>query len=549
MGIASKYGIEVWRWRNGKWVAKHRDGSKDFRTAAEMSNISGRRTGDWLVERNRSGRGTYIPKDDMHPTGTLWHFDGMEWHSIYRRSKGNKRPVYLDDLKDVAEKGDILVESGDAGELTAYDKHGINYSYRYEAAAVFDEHSNMERAHSPHDDPNATTTEDTAIRQGAEVDKVITVLQNLKKMGGEWAGYKPGDTISQTMAKVAIKALEEANPSPTPGTTAINDYVNLANDLDSAGINGDFRAQDIDSTGSADTDAISNIAYCKIVGEAMAGAGAVVDGVIQLRKLINTKNLAPGTDTGKAQFDGERKTALMDYEQDVIKGVGNLFTATSKVITLVDDASKAAQATSTVATIAIAPAMTLVNIVTFARHVRKAHRARRRWWYYRKLLKECDIYPYHDDLQGCMKFLVGKSKRKLRTQASTATAAIVSTGGSGVLTVTAIAGGANAWNPVGWTLLGVAAVGGAGIVGYKVYKRYKREKRHAKRIIKYNGVTSANTAAQQLIRIHNDTSENYGDRDKDAASLILDTFGVNVKGLATPNGRSAAEAMVVRHLS
>jgi hypothetical protein len=546
MGIAERYGIEVWRWHDGQWRAKHHDGTKEFRKPSELGGISGQKNGDWLIERRRAGRGTYIPAEDMFETGTVWHFDGMEWHSIYRRSHGLDRPQYLDELHDAAEKGDVLVESGAADELTVYDEQGVRYALAPEIAAVID-HKADEVPDGSHlaDVPTEEKVEAAAQAIAHGADKVISKLDNLRRISAEWARYKPGDPVTRQMGLVLLKALEEANPGPTPGTTAINDYVSLTNDILSGKIDAGFHAQGIDSKGSAAADAVGNIAYCKLVSDALAGCGAVLDGVQQLRGMLKAENLAPGTKTGDRQLKGELKTALASYELDAVKGVGYLFTATDKVIHLVDASSTAAQATGAVATMAVAPATTVVGMLTFARHVRKAHRARLRWSAYKKMLKEQDFCAYHEKLQACLHYLVGKSGRRVRTQAATATAAVISSAGGTILTVTAIVGGANAWNPVGWALLGTAAVGGAGIVCYKLYKRWTREARHARRIKKYSGITNATDAALTLIDIY---LGNLPERDRDAAGLILETFGVKLKELVSDRTHKAAIALVVRHL-
>lgn len=47
--------------------------------------------------------------------------------------------------------------------------------------------------------------------------------------------------------------------------------------------------------------------------------------------------------------------------------------------------------------------------------------------------------------------------------------------GGGTLGASWSIGGANFWNPIGWTILGVASVATVGIVGYKIYKAAKKK--------------------------------------------------------------------------
>ncbi|HBT65109.1 MAG TPA: hypothetical protein DEB10_10670, partial [Ruminococcaceae bacterium] len=51
---------------------------------------------------------------------------------------------------------------------------------------------------------------------------------------------------------------------------------------------------------------------------------------------------------------------------------------------------------------------------------------------------------------------------------------------AGALAWGAAAGGSNFWNPVGWVILGVVAVGAIGYIGYNVYQMSKGGKQRIK---------------------------------------------------------------------
>ncbi len=80
-----------------------------------------------------------------------------------------------------------------------------------------------------------------------------------------------------------------------------------------------------------------------------------------------------------------------------------------------------------------------------------------------------------EEMTELVSFCVHKTKRKVRVAAATAGTGVAGGASTGILAGTAITGAVNAWNPGGWTLLAVAAVGGCGIVGYKVYRRATRK--------------------------------------------------------------------------
>ncbi len=72
----------------------------------------------------------------------------------------------------------------------------------------------------------------------------------------------------------------------------------------------------------------------------------------------------------------------------------------------------------------------------------------------------------------------GKLKRRTYRAAvdiATGTAGVVGGGIGLTFGVLAVTGGANIWNPIGWACVGVATLGGLGMVGYKVGRRAYKE--------------------------------------------------------------------------
>jgi hypothetical protein len=287
----------------------------------------------------------------------------------------------------------------------------------------------------------------------------------------------------------------------------------------------------------ADKDA----AYMGATGSLLAGCGAAWNYCLEIKKMLDLSAEDTGTATGDTQFDGALNTAAANAASSAPKAVAGLLAATSKIALLVDKASTFARATSAVAQ-GLPFVATVSGIVTFGRSVRKAHRARKRYSAFRKILR---AGTYHtEEMRHCLSYALGKTFRKTRTQGATAGAAITGASGGSIFGVTAIAGGANAWNPVGWVLLGVAAIGGTGIAGYKIYKRYTRKKRHAKREQKYGGIKTPTDLGTRLIKI---ASADHA--DKETAVLMLESFGVTCGELGDKRARHAAVEMVARHLN
>ena len=557
-------GANVYRWRRGIWECRHHDNSVERMEPKDLGNIRGKLEGDWCVHWLKTGWATYIPASDMTETGTLWRWSASKqsWRPIYRRSSGSSTlPEYL--VGFVGEPGEVVVEAGEDSLATIYDRTGQAFEVEVQIVAMVDETTSKSSSvldvadvnllgvpaaeNQRSEERNDTETEALA-RYG---DGVISVRKNLAGVMQEWARWKPGDPVPLNLARALLKAIEEACPSPTPGTTAINDYTALVNDMVVADLeieDGLIQATGIEDDGSVPSSnhrGAENIEVCKIVGEALAGCGAIADYVQQLRALVRAEDHAPGTATGRRQFEGELNTAAATGMLDAPKIVANLFGATDKLITAVDKASQAAAATNAVAQ-GVPFVSTVVGALVCARHCRKAYRAGRRWWAYRQMLIENGQQPFCEELQQCLRYAVGKAGRRLRTQAATATTAAVSGTAGGILAVTAVVGGANCWNPVGWVLLGTAAVAGTGIVGYKVYKRVTRTKRHRKREDKYGGIKTPEDLAQRLLSI---AGRNDRSRDAAAAKAMLLSFGIAPGELGKPGVEKASMAMVKRHFS
>jgi hypothetical protein len=183
----------------------------------------------------------------------------------------------------------------------------------------------------------------------------------------------------------------------------------------------------------------------------------------------------------------------------------------------------------------------VVSLVTYARVLRKGRHAWDRYKACKHMLKNRTIHT--NEMKGVLKFAVGKSKRKMRVVGVTAGTAAVGSLSSTILGTTAIVGAANAWNPVGWTLLGLSAVGGTGVVVYKVYRRVTRRKRHVARAID-DGPINATDMARRLLSIARDND--HGDRK--LARKMLGLFGVDEDDIDSRAIDSAVEQMINRHL-
>jgi hypothetical protein len=511
--------------------------------------------GDWCIEDLLQKRVTRIDNARVPATGSLWAWKGGKWSRIYKRSTAGyeQLPDYVAAIEGA--DGEILI---DTGNLLIPDGQPENPDLKVvilRRDGQVDE-AEMEYVAVPDNvDPPAPDLDeqwgivaiaDDGGRGQQDIEAVVRAAgrivdqkDTLGRMLREYLEMDPADSRTKQLGSAIVKLIDEATPSPTPGTTApidttllVNDYVVAAGGFDDKGKPIDGNTNGIDA-GTADG--------MKLAGELLAGCGAALNYARELKAMIQLDGSGRGTTTGERQFLGELNTKAGNAAMSAPKAVSGLFAATDHIANLVDKTATFSQSTS-----AVAQGMpfvgTALGAITFLRSARKAHRARVRYSKYKKLLKGGDVAT--EEMRHCLNYAVGKTFRKTRTMGATATTALVGASGSTMLGATALLGAANVWNPVGWTLLGVAAVGGIGIVGYKVYKRATRKKRHEKREQKYGGIKTPADLANKLVQI----AGQRGHADREKAELMLESFGVVAAEMSQDRARAEAAKAIARHL-
>ena len=94
--------------------------------------------------------------------------------------------------------------------------------------------------------------------------------------------------------------------------------------------------------------------------------------------------------------------------------------------------------------------------------------------------------------------------------------------GGGSLTAGAALGGANFWNPVGWVVLGITAVGAIGYIGYNVHLRSKSGKPAKKKTSKKSGKEKASDAPDWAKRQKYNPNQSA---DKNAREVLDQKYG------------------------
>lgn len=83
-------------------------------------------------------------------------------------------------------------------------------------------------------------------------------------------------------------------------------------------------------------------------------------------------------------------------------------------------------------------------------------------------------------------------------------------------------GGANFWNPVGWVVLGITAVGAIGYIGYNVHLRSKSGKPAKKKTSKKSGKEKASDAPDWAKRQKYNPNQSA---DKNAREVLDQKYG------------------------
>lgn len=553
-------GIKIWRWslRKQHWHSHGPLPGHAPKVYAGNELDRGYNDGDWAIELEGTvpAKIVRVKASDVGPHGTIWYCKGpYNWVALASRSHGSRdhRPDFLGTLE--GEHGEILIDlshSGahvDSGFLpyVVVDWKGRRELLQEETHAVA-ELLTVSQDSGPYGEISEADPDEllAMARRALEAERTAEFVDRVreKAMTGNgrqllqtYAQLKPGDPVPKQVAQWLVQFAADLAPAPTPGTLAPVDYWRYIDDVKRAALGGlgeDGQVQDANAGTLSETGA----QHLNAVGDLLAAGGALVEYVVQLKNMVQASGIPQGR-TGDAQHNGVVNEAAATAGLDVAKLFPTVIGGVSNVLKLQQVATEGAQALH-----AIVPYVpfvsTVVGILSLARAWRKAVRARRRKALFKQLLQEG---VNSNEMEGALAYAIGKTHRKARTQTATAVAAGVGSAGSLTLGITAVAGAANVWNPVGWTLLGIAAVGGAGIVGYKIYKRVTRKKRYEKRIAAGRPQTPGDLAAV-LIGIAADPRH----ADRVTAMLMLESFGVEADSIHDSRLHETAKALIGRHL-
>lgn len=254
------------------------------------------------------------------------------------------------------------------------------------------------------------------------------------------------------------------------------------------------------------------------------------------------------------------KADIKDLNKTVADFVTNLSKGPSTVMVLVKViADAAAVGGVTAANIAVAASSmsivgAAVSVATAGRDIYKADktckRAARIWAIYtegadpksnetaeqrKKKLEDSEF-----DL--IMKFGVEKQFRRYNKYSISAAAGVLGATGTVVLAGAALAGTANAWNPVGWTIAGCGALGGIGITSFVIYRKVTKGKRHDRRRAKGKPV-DAEDYARALCQLYMSKEGFWED-----AEATLREFGIPAVGGNLGIDQVEARKIIVGHL-
>jgi hypothetical protein len=333
----------------------------------------------------------------------------------------------------------------------------------------------------------------------------------------------------ESIIKEALnKLLIDAVPGPTPGSTAVYDYTVLASD---------FQAQvkkwekpDSDEDPSTFLTPGGGVDQFKSASAILAGMGSALDYYNQLQTLRKEYNRS-GTATGQKQTDAVRRTAAADGMTDAVKIVDQLGIAVSSIATLANAAPVQA-----IPGLGIA-----AGFITAFRSIRKTHRARKRYSAFQAILNDPLKKVQTEEMREILKYAISKTFRKTAVGSAGAASGLAGSSGAIMLAV----GGAAAVPIAGWICIGVAAIGGAGIVSYKVFRRHRNYSKRRQERVSRGGPANSCDMAKKLIAI----ARNAKHSDQQVAVLILESFGVKVMSdLGSKQAQDEAIKMVDRHL-
>ncbi len=540
--------LKLYEFKNAQWSRMTDSGSRHVLDKAPPG-VSNAEKGDWLVKRTR---GTDVSIKRRSTDRMAVYYKHGDWHLL--RGKAHHSDSLAEHRKFTREllsaisgypNGTIAVDQTSNGDVkvNVYKLDGQTETWKTEVRVEVD--ANKEPVFNA--EPQGRSREDELMEQVArEADLYANKLksQDAKRIINEYIGWEHDDSKATALRKELGAILAEAVPSPaTSGVTGANDLAQLALNIYTEARNypqgqGEYELPTSVSGLSAGSGLVHN---------GIAGLGSIIDYVIQVRAIHTAENTAPGTTTGRAQFDGQLNQAAASGILSASKSISKALELTNTVSSLASSnlASQLASATEKAA----GPVGTLISFVSATRHSRKAHRARIRRRKIEQHMISASGQEVDVQLQRCISFLFHKMGRRFKTQVGNATVASVSfvAGASGAIAAAVSVGAATAWSPVGWALLGGAAVGGMGLLGYKVYRRWTRKSRHANRASKGNnaGVVDAQSAARKLIQIS--CSDKLPPHQIEIANAVLSEFNVDASELKDPGAREAAVAMIVRH--
>jgi hypothetical protein len=533
-------GGDQWRSLQYQWPVVH----DRYDTVTPAYIAKNAKLNDWIIVIDVvPGKSIthYVPADLLTDTGTLYRHDGERWRAIVYRSSMKKKAV-----RDVAkmpghlawitgEKDDLLLagfspRTKDEAHDLLDEKYPFYYKYIRGAEVEDCLHyydtwrMKFEGIVDERDEEETKGFRERAEKRQQADDKLYDIIKLIKE-DPDWCNRYDDQTgwfTKRDIVKEGLKFFfEEGVPSSTAGTAAPTTVINAIRDL------------------AGSPDPVTQMSQSG--HEALAVLFATGLDAYRLWKLLDDDETDPG----------EVKTLGTNLVANFLKGGPAATTFFTVLAEAIKWAPRGLEATG--------EAMPFVGVVISlfesARNLRKSDHAYRRVAIFRELLSKID--PTSDDdaakLTLLLRFAKGKANRKgIRLYATAAMGGVGAVGGT-VLAVVAVTGAANAWNPVGWAIGGVALVGGIGITGYVIYRKATKKERHKQRSATKNRPVDAEDFAKKLIDFYK--SKGTTGKYVREAEEILHALGVYAEnGQLGIEGnpekqRKIAITRIVRHFS
>ena len=530
---------EIFRWR--QWKDRNRNktegwdldvgrygGSLDDSIRKKLLKLKPL-PGDWLIKQGF--KTTLLSKGEIRDKATIYEAEGGTNRLLYNRGKRYHIPEYV---KEALHEGDILIDNRQKHDeenfLLLGSESRTLIKLEVDSALVLQNENSLSPGLSAPSVP--ANLGQLVYNESRAIDFTGQLAENVSLLGRdieELAGLRKAVDRARTkeerenayeqFAKKILWIYEEAVPSPTPGTTAVFDFPKMG--LEMTKLSREMNDRELGQPGE------NSIVMLDHLSTTLGGLGTCVQYLTQLKKISDSINKT-NTRTGKRQADGEANTAAMTAILASPKMISQFFSVANNVVQATEKTGQFVTAMGTVASKGMPVVGAIVGAVTTARVTRKMGKAAGRY----KKLKSYHDYNQHRsaELVGILQYAVAKTNRKVKVAGSTALTGAVGTAGSGILASAAIFTTANMWNPVGWSLVGMAAVGGTGVITYKVYRRATRSTRR-KNNEKRNIPKNTKDMALKLLRIAGDKEH----RDQDIAVAVLEIYGVVKEDIVDEN--------------